>query len=358
MRLPASLVRGGTSKCWLFDAAALHDRIELDLPNLERLLVNAYDAGDSAHIDGVGGATPTTSKAAFVQPSNQPGIDIEYLFGQVGIGVAGVEWGSNCGNCATAIGLWALTRGLVAPAGDRTTVVLRNSNTGAVLEADVDTTGGRVHEFGTETVPGTHAGGVGVGLAFLDPVGNTTGHALPTSNAVEELVVDGTPMQVSMIDAGAPMVLVDADSIGLTGHESLTPGIVEQLRRVRWAAAERMGIAGGDAIPKTGIVGSPPAGPAEADVSVRMLSMNSPHPAIGLTSAVGVAVARSLRESVVAARCTTPDVSRLRIATSAGVVAVECADFHDGLPRRVAVQRAARILCDAELRVREPAATC
>ena len=220
MRVPASLVRGGTSKCWLFDATALRNRMELDRPNLDRLLVDAYDAGDPAHVDGVGGATPTTSKAAFVRPG--AGVDVEYLFGQVGIGVAGVEWGSNCGNCATAIALWALARGLVAPTGDTTRVVLRNVNTDAVLEADVDTGGGRVHEFGTETVPGTRAGGVGVGLAFVDPAGGTTGSTLPTGRAVDDLSVDGAPVRVSMIDAGAPMVLVDAVSLGLTGQEPIT----------------------------------------------------------------------------------------------------------------------------------------
>lgn len=352
MRVPASLVRGGTSKCWLFDATALRNRMELDRPNLDRLLVDAYDAGDPAHVDGVGGATPTTSKAAFVRPG--AGVDVEYLFGQVGIGVAGVEWGSNCGNCATAIALWALARGLVAPTGDTTRVVLRNVNTGAVLEADVDTGGGRVHEFGTETVPGTRAGGVGVGLAFVDPAGGTTGSTLPTGRAVDDLSVDGAPVRVSMIDAGAPMVLVDAVSLGLTGQEPITRERTEQLRRIRRAAGERMGLPGGDAIPKVGVVGGPEHG---ADVSVRMLSMNSPHPAIGLTSAVGVAVANSLDGTVVAARSDAPGATRLRIGTPAGAVAVDCADFHDGPPRRVTVRRAARILCDAEIRVPETTAT-
>ncbi|GAB2738021.1 4-oxalomesaconate tautomerase [Salinifilum aidingensis] len=356
MRVPASLVRGGTSKCWLFDTAVLRGRIELDLPRLERLLVNAYDAGDPAHVDGVGGATPTTAKAAFVQSSDQPGIDLEYLFGQVGIGVAGVEWGSNCGNCATAIALWAVARGLVAPAGDRTTVVLRNSNTGAVLEAGVDTTGGQAHEFGAETVPGARAGGVGVGLTFLNSAGSTTGRALPTGKAVEDLLVDEEPVRVSMLDAGAPMALVDAGALGLTGREPLAREPVERLRRVRRAAAERMGITGGDAIPKVGIVGSPPAGMSGVDICVRMLSMNAPHPAIGLTSAVGVATANSLPGSIVAARSTACGASHLRIGTPAGVVGAACADFRERLPHRVTVQRAARILCDAELRVPEPVA--
>lgn len=365
MRVSASLVRGGTSKCWLFDAVALRNRIELDRPNLERLLVNAYGAGDPAHIDGVGGATPTTSKAAFVQPSSVAGVDVEYLFGQVGIGVAGVEWGSNCGNCATAIALWAVTRGLVAPKGNRTGVVLRNRNTGAVLEATVDTNGGRIHEFGTETVPGTRAGGVGVGLAFSHPAGGATGSLLPTGDPVSELLVDGTSARASMIDAGAPMVLVDAASIGLSGHEPMGEmrELVDRLRRLRRVAADLMGLPGGDdAVPKVGIVGTPTPyvstvddelRAADYDLSVRMLSMNAPHPAIGLTSAVGLAVANSLRGSVVSARSSAASASRIRIGTPAGVVKVECADFRDGVPRRVTMQRAARILCDAEIRVPE-----
>ena len=368
MHVAATLVRGGTSKCWLFDGAS----VPTSADRLEELLVRAYGAGDPVQLDGVGGATPTTSKAAVVGRSEVPGVDVEYLFGQVGIGVERVEWGSNCGNCATAIALWSVARGLVAVRGDRTRVVMRNVNTGAVLEAEVDTTGGVVHEFGTQTVPGTRAGGVAVGLSFLDPGGATTGSLLPTGQAVEELDVDGVPVRVSMVDAGAPVVLVDAARIGRTATEPAAElaGLVPWLRAVRHTAARKMGLArpGGtadDAVPKVGIVGAPgrftsatgeDVDAADYDVAVRMLSMNAPHPAIGLTSAVAVAAASGCEGSVVHSATRQMRAGAVvRIGTPSGVVAVTSSGTTPAGPARVTVARAARILCDADLLVPDPA---
>ncbi|WP_433873443.1 PrpF domain-containing protein [Saccharopolyspora sp. CA-218241] len=361
MHVPATLVRGGTSKCWLFDAAAVPTASDA----LEALLVNAYGAADPVQLDGVGGATPTTSKAAVVRRCAGPGADVEYLFGQVGIGTGRVEWGSNCGNCATAIALWSVARGLVPVTGDLTTVVLRNTNTGAVLEAEVDTTGGRVHEFGTQTVPGTRAGGVAVGLTFLDPAGGGTGALLPGGQVVERLPVAGAEVRATLLDAGAPAVLVAAADLGRTGSEDTARmrADVELLRAVRRAAAVRMGLpADDDAVPKVGLVGPPAAArtslgervtPADHDVSVRMLSMNAPHPAIGLTSAVAVATANLIAGSVVHESSAAAGAAAVRIATPAGVVPVRCSGGAGAAPTRVTVRRAARILCEADLLVPE-----
>ncbi|MER7203718.1 PrpF, AcnD-accessory [Streptomyces sp. CB01635] len=373
MHVPATLVRGGTSKCWLFPQV----HMPTDRDRIERILVDAYGAADPVQLDGIGGATPTTSKAAVVGVSSREGVDIDYLFAQVGIGTGTVEWGSNCGNCATAIALYAVAEGLVPLKGDRTPVVMRHINTGAVLEAEVDTPGGRVQEFGDRTVPGTLAGGVPVGLAFRDPAGATTGHLLPTGLPAQELPVgelaggaripkSGAPLIVSMLDAGAPVVLVDAVRAGRTGAETLDQMRAEAswLRATRHAAAVRMGLVQpraepGDAVPKTGLIGPPVAytttlgehvAAHEYDVSVRMLSMNSPHPAIGLTSAVAVAAANLVEGTVVANASTAPGGRVLRIGTPAGVLAVESSGAG---PDRVTVARAARILCQARILVRD-----
>ncbi|MFF3846881.1 PrpF domain-containing protein [Streptomyces sp. NPDC002328] len=369
MHIPATLVRGGTSKCWLFN--------QVDVPagrgELEKLLVSAYGATDPVELDGVGGATPTTSKAAVVGASPEPGVDVDYLFAQVGIGTGSVEWTSNCGNCATGVALYAVAKGMVAITGDRTRVVMRNTNTGAVLEGLVDTTGGVVHHFGRETVPGTRAGGVAVGLTFRDPAGGTTGSLLPTGQAAQDLRVAAEPVRVSMVDAGAPVVLIDALGTGRTGAESLERmgADVPWLRTVRRAAAPLMGLLGpgeepGDAVPKVGLVG-PPApytttlgeqiAAEDYDISVRMLSMNAPHPAIGLTSAVAVAAAGLVADSVVCRTTGGPTEERLRLGTPAGIVAVRCTDVADGLPRRVTVHRAARLLADARIYVPETGRT-
>ncbi|MGY1440013.1 PrpF domain-containing protein [Streptomyces reniochalinae] len=364
MHTPATLVRGGTSKCWLFSQV----HVPTDRDTLEKLLVGAYGSTDPVELDGVGGATPTTSKAAVVAASPQEGVHVDYLFAQVGIGTGTVEWGSNCGNCATGVALYAVAKGLVPVSGDETRVVMRNSNTGAVLEGLVDTTGGRVRKFGEQTVPGTRAGGVAVGLTFLDPAGRATGSLLPTGAAAEDLSVgSGAPLRVSMVDAGAPVVLVDGERSGRTGAMSLheVEAEVPWLRAVRHTAAPLMGLASPgsepvDAVPKVGLVHRPVpytttlgeyVGAEEYDVSVRMLTMNSPHPAIGLTSAVAVATAGLLDGSVVAAASTGRGGEWLRIGTAAGVVAVRCAGAGPGGPARVTVQRAARLLADATIYV-------
>ncbi|MEU3424499.1 PrpF domain-containing protein [Streptomyces gardneri] len=366
MHIPATLVRGGTSKCWLFNQV----EVPADRGDLERLLVAAYGSTDPVELDGVGGATPTTSKAAVVGASPQPGVDVDYLFAQVGIGTGSVEWTSNCGNCATGVALYAVTKGMVPVTGDRTRVVMRNTNTGAVLEGIVDTPGGVVHHFGRQTVPGTRAGGVAVGLTFRDPAGGTTGSLLPTGQAAQDLRVGSAePVRVTMVTAGAPVVLVDAASAGRTGAESLERmgADVLWLRTVRHTAAPLMGLLQpgeepGDAVPKVGLVGPPvpyittlgePIGAEDYDVSVRMLSMNAPHPAIGLTSAVAVAAAGLVEGSVVSRVTGGPADEWLRLGTPAGVVAVRCTDVRDGLPHRVTVQRAARLLADARIYVPE-----
>ncbi|AZQ40019.1 PrpF, AcnD-accessory [Streptomyces cyaneochromogenes] len=365
MHIPATLVRGGTSKCWLFNQV----EVPTDRGDLERLLVAAYGATDPVELDGVGGATPTTSKAAVVSASPEPGVDVDYLFAQVGIGTGSVEWTSNCGNCATGVALYAVTKGMVPVTGDRTRVVMRNTNTGAVLEGIVETPGGVVQHFGRQTVPGTRAGGVAVGLTFRDPAGSTA-LLLPTGQAAQDLRVgDAEPVRVSMVTAGAPVVLVDAAGAGRTGAESLErmTADVSWLRTVRHTAAPLMGLLRpgeepGDAVPKVGLVGPPvpytttlgePIGAEDYDVSVRMLSMNAPHPAIGLTSAVAVAAAGLLQGSVVSRITGGPTDEWLRLGTPAGVVAVRCTDVRDGVPSRVTVQRAARLLADARIYVPE-----
>ncbi|MFD9889441.1 PrpF domain-containing protein, partial [Amycolatopsis sp. NPDC059027] len=146
----ATLVRGGTSKCWLFDVADIHGRGA----STEDVLLAAFGARDHSQIDGVGGATSTTSKAAIVAHSYEPGVDIDYTFAQVGVGVEQVEWGSNCGNCATAVGLYAVQSGLVRPRGDRTRVRMRNTNSGSRIDAVVATPGARFRPTGDAVVAG------------------------------------------------------------------------------------------------------------------------------------------------------------------------------------------------------------
>ncbi|ALG09432.1 PrpF domain-containing protein [Kibdelosporangium phytohabitans] len=353
--VPATLVRGGTSKCWLFDVADIHGRGA----SLGAVLVAAFGSRDRSQIDGVGGATPTTSKAAIVAHSYEPGVDIDYTFGQVGVGVERVEWGSNCGNCATAVGLYAVHSGLVRPRGDHTRVRMRNTNSGSRIDAVVATPGSAFVPTGDAVVPGVALPGVAVGLEFIEPVGS--GALLPTARAVECLGHGEAP--VTLVDAGAPAALLDAPSVGLSGVESVTefaqrlPGLLP-LRR---EAAIRMGLSTPDqpidhAVPKLGVVGpardyTTTAGTRvdadEYDVSVRMASMHAPHPVIGLTSMVAVAAAATVPGSTV--HRYTAATGRIRIGTAAGVVSAALDLDQAGRLAGITLNRSARVIARADI---------
>ena len=367
--LPAVLVRGGTSKCWIFDDLLVESlAIDRDL-----LLENAFGSGDSRQIDGIGGATSTTSKAALVRPSTEAGIDVDYLFAQVGIADRVVEWGSNCGNCASAVGLYAVQQGLVRITGERTVVRLRNTNTGTIVDTTVATVGGIAGNTGEATVPGVDFPGVSVDLTFLAPFAQGGALVFPTGSPLDHVAIDATPAaEVTVIDAGAKALLIDAAALGMTANETLDEfrAAVPLLTRFRARGAVIHGIiAEGEpapsAVPKTGIIGPPRdyvtadgtfVSANEFDLGARLLSMGAPHPAIGLTSAVALAVAAATPGTIVN-RFARPGVHELRVGTLSGIVEVAWFTSADGAVSGVTLHRAARRLATATLHIgtdREP----
>ena len=178
-------------------------RIIAQAGGIDSLLTSAFGSGDPRQLDGIGGGSSTTSKAAIVRRSLQPGIDVDYLFAQVAIGDRRVEWGSNCGNCATAIGLYALQSGLVAVDATRTKITMRNQNTGAVLTAEIDTPGGLIPTEGDGAVPGTTALGVPVGLSFTG-LGDRLGQTAAYRARHRHVAAAGSLYAATMVIAGAP----------------------------------------------------------------------------------------------------------------------------------------------------------
>ncbi|MBC2642015.1 MULTISPECIES: PrpF domain-containing protein [unclassified Rhodococcus (in: high G+C Gram-positive bacteria)] len=362
-------MRGGTSKCWLFNAVDVDPLLE-EAGGLDAILTSAFGSGDPRQLDGVGGGSSTTSKAAIVRRSGESGIDVEYLFAQVAIGDRRVEWGSNCGNCATAIGLYALQSGLVPVDSTTTTVRMRNTNTGAILTAEIATPGGMVPTEGGAAVPGTSALGVPVSLTFTDL---TSGAALlPTGSASDSIALGRSRYRGTMVVAGAPAALFDAADLGLTGAESNSEisEHLDILMALRRESSLRMGLSKpGDpishAIPKVGVVGPPrdyrtsagiDVAGEDYDISVRMLSMLAPHPAIGLTSAVAVAAAATVAGGVVADNAHVRWPGSLRLGTAAGVLDIDLTTSPDGVVKAVSLHRAARRIAAAELFVASPAA--
>ena len=361
--------RGGTSKCWLFDA---HD-VARHAPGREemlRLVADAFGAADARQLDGVGGGTSTTSKAAIITATPGGPADLDYLFAQVGIGEPTIELGSNCGNCATAVALYAVQAGLV-PVGDVVTrVSMRNLNTGAVLAGTIATPRGRVPSSGQARVPGSTALGVPVRLAFRAPWGGTAGAMLPTGHARDELVVGGRTLEATMVDAGAPALFLDAAALDVD-LSSMADALTSQLPTLlaaRGAAGVAMGLRAPDsppqnAVPKVGVIAPPGTYTASDgsvvaahthDLRVRMLSMLAPHPAIGLTSAVALSAAAAAPGSLVASNLPSGaagEIRRLRIGTPAGVVTTEVVSDAEGRVIEVALDRAARRLAVATIEV-------
>ena len=363
LRLQGEMVRGGTSKCWIFDH---HDVVATGV-DTDTLLLAAYNAADPRQIDGVGGASSTTSKAAIVQASTKPGVDVEYAFAQVGIGDERVEWASNCGNCATAVALYAVHNGLVPITSDSTTVRMLNVNTGARLSGTIPTPGHAAPDMGSARVPGTAAPGVPVLLGFEDPAGTSTGRVLPTGQALDTLTGPTGTVELSLVDAGAPAALFEAKAFGLDGTESLADfaAVVPALTVLRRQAALAMGLAQesdpvSHAVPKVGVVARPVDYRATDgtlvsqdayDLSVRMVSMHAPHPAIGLTSAVAVATAAAIPGTLAHRVARQTADGTLRLGTPAGVITARAVPAGEGTSPTVLLHRAARRIARAELLV-------
>lgn len=365
--LRGTWMRGGTSKCWLFNAVDVNPLLEHH--DLDVVLTSAFGSGDPLQLDGVGGGSSTTSKAAIVRRSAIDGIDVDYLFAQVAIGQRNVEWGSNCGNCATAIGLYALQAGMVPVDPRLTTVRMRNQNTGAVLSAQIATPDGLIPAEGDAAVPGTTALGVPVSLTFSD-VAASTATMLPTGRPHDFIEAAGRRYRGTLVSAGAPAALFAAEDFGMTGCENndVLAERLPTLIELRHRSALAMGLTkAGDpvahAVPKVGVVGTPrdytttdgtvvPA--RDYDIAVRMVSMLAPHPSIGLTSAVALTAGAATTGSVVAEHAGDRAAGTLRIGTAAGVISTSIALSDDGLPRSVTLHRAARRIATAELFLATP----
>ncbi|GAB3878844.1 PrpF domain-containing protein [Terrabacter terrigena] len=328
--VPATWMRGGTSKCWVFR------RADLDVPGrtLDATLLDLFGSPDPRQIDGVGGATSTTSKAVILSPSRRPDIDVEYTFAQVGIDEAKVDWGSNCGNCSAVVAPFAVREGWVTPSGEHTRVRVLNTNTGQVMVQDVRTRDGLLDETPTTTIPGVTVPGPRVDLGFVSPAGRSTGSLFPTGSPVDALTARGVRVEASLVDAGAPVVIVDATALDLTARE--TPAqldaqldLLASLDAIRRAGAVAMGLADAPdlaerAVPKLALVAAPDAAERSggADLVVRMLSMGRVHPALPITGSVALTLAAREAGTVVSRLLggTPVDADEFTMLTPAGPV--------------------------------------
>lgn len=349
--LRAHWMRGGTSKCWVFERSA----IQRTGFTADALLPRIFGSPDLRQLDGVGGATSTTSKAVIVNRSENESIDVEFTFAQVGIEEAKVDWGSNCGNCSSVVGLYAIEQGWVASGEDVTEVRTLNTNTGQTIVQTIPTPDRQLPASLTSVVPGTVFPGHSVQLGFLSPEGRTTGRLLPTGHPISRITIGDTTANVSLVDAGAPLALIDAVEFGFPAERyrdwvEQASTQLETFEAIRRQAAVDMGLAdtaeaAERAIPKIGLISR--SEDDTTDLQVLMLSMGRPHPAMPITGSVGVSVAAQTEGTVVANSLRAPSGRELRIRIPGGVLSTFTED--SSLGRTIGVHRTARTLADANL---------
>ncbi|WP_428000484.1 2-methylaconitate cis-trans isomerase PrpF [Acidovorax sp.] len=330
IKIPATYMRGGTSKGVFFRLQDLPAAAQAPGTARDALLLRVAGSPDpyGKQTDGMGGATSSTSKVVILAPTTRPGHDVDYLFGQVAIDSAFVDWSGNCGNLSAAVGPFAIANGLVdaarVPHNGIATVRIWQANIGKTIVAHVPITGGAVQETGDFELDGVAFPAAEVQLEFMDPAANEDGAGgamFPTGNVVDELAVPGVgTLRATLINAGIPTIFVHAADIGCTGTElqdaiNSDPAALARFEAIRAHGAVRMGLiatvddaARRQHTPKVAFV-APPAGytassgkavaAADVDLLVRALSMGKLHHAMMGTAAVAIATAAAVPGTLV-----------------------------------------------------------
>lgn len=389
LRIPATYLRGGTSKGVFFRLDDLPEAARVPGPARDALLMRVIGSPDpyGKHTDGMGGATSSTSKTVIIAKSSRPDHDVDYLYGQVAIGEAFVDWSGNCGNLSTAVGPFAIHAGFIdrarLPENGVFAVRVWQANIGKTIVVHVPIAGGEVQETGDFELDGVTFPAAEIVLEFIDPAdegeGEGGGAMFPTGNLVDELDVPGIgKLKATMINAGIPTVFVNAADIGYSGSE-LQDAIngdakaLAMFETLRAHGAVRMGLikdvseAGKrQHTPKIAFVA--PAGDyvsssgkhiaaGEIDLQVRALSMGKLHHAMMGTAAVAIGTAASIPGTLVNAAAGGGARSAVRFGHPSGTLRVGAeAEQVDGqwVVRKAIMSRSARILMEGWVRVPAP----
>ena len=278
-------MRGGTSRGLYFRS----DDLPKNRDDIATILLSAMGSYDPTQIDGVGGATSLTSKVAIVGPSTIPGMDIDYLFAQVGTREAVVDFGPTCGNMLAGVGPFAIDAGMVTAKNGETSIRIQSVNTGAVIEACIQTPDGQVIYEGDTSIDGVPGTAAPIILNFRDAIGSKSGALFPTGQTTETI----DSVEVSLVDATMPAMILRARDIGKTGYETTTAldddrMMFARLEAMRREAGRRMGL--GDVsdsvVPKIMLVAPPQKG---GTITSRYLVPDRTHAAHAVTGAVTLA---------------------------------------------------------------------
>jgi len=385
IRIPATYMRGGTSKGVFFRLQDLPVAAQVPGAARDALLLRVIGSPDpyGKQIDGMGGATSSTSKTVILSRSSRADHDVDYLFGQVSIDKAFVDWSGNCGNLTAAVGPFAISNGLIDPArvpkDGVCTVRIWQANIARTIVAHVPITNGTVQETGNFELDGVTFPAAEMQLEFIDPAADEEGAGgavFPTGRLVDELAVPGVgTLQATMINAGIPTIFVNAAAIGYTGTE-LQDAIngdaraLAMFEAIRAHGALRMGLIKqlDEALrrqhtPKLAFVASPAdyvsssgkrVAAGDIDLLVRALSMGKLHHAMMGTAAVAIGTAAAIPGTLVNLAAGGGARSEVRFGHPSGILRVG-AEAHqvngEWTVTRAIMSRSARVLMEGWVRV-------
>jgi probable AcnD-accessory protein PrpF len=384
IKIPATYIRGGTSKGVFFRLQDLPERCQVPGEARDKLFMRVIGSPDpyAAHIDGMGGATSSTSKCVILSKSSVPDHDVDYLYGQVSIDKAFVDWSGNCGNLSTAAGAFAIHAGLLDPSripqNGVCVVRIWQANISKTIIAHVPVTNGQVQETGDFELDGVTFPAAEIVLEFIDPSDDAEegGSMFPTGNLVDDLEVPGIgTLKATMITAGIPTVFVNAEDIGYAGTElremiNTDAKALEMFEQIRIAGALRMGLiktpeeaAKRQHTPKIAFV-APPAdyvassgktiAAGDVDLLVRALSMGKLHHAMMGTAAVAIGTAAAIPGTLVNLAAGGGARSAVRFGHPSGTLRVGAeANQVNGewTVSKAVMSRSARVLMEGWVRV-------
>jgi probable AcnD-accessory protein PrpF len=385
IKIPATYMRGGTSKGVFFLRDDLPEAAQTPGVARDALLLRVIGSPDpyAKQIDGMGGATSSTSKTVILSKSEKADHDVDYLFGQVAIDKPFVDWSGNCGNLSAAVGPFAISNGLVDPAriprNGVAVVRIWQANIGKTIIAHVPMTDGAVQETGDFELDGVTFPAAEVQLEFMDPAADEEGAGgsmFPTGNLVDELDVPGVgTFTATMINAGIPTIFVNARDIGYTGSElqdaiNSDPKALSMFETIRAYGAVRMRLIGTveeaatrQHTPKVAFVAAPAeylsssgkrVTTADTDLLVRAMSMGKLHHAMMGTAAVAIGTAAAIPGTLVNLAAGGGERSAVRFGHPSGTLRVGAeAVLVDGEwhVKKAIMSRSARVLMEGWVRV-------
>ncbi|MGB4345215.1 MAG: 2-methylaconitate cis-trans isomerase PrpF [Burkholderiaceae bacterium] len=385
IKIPATYMRGGTSKGVFFRLQDLPASAQVPGAARDALLLRVIGSPDpyGKQTDGMGGATSSTSKTVILSKSSVPDHDVDYLFGQVAIDKAFVDWSGNCGNLSAAVGAFAISGGLVDPSriphNGIATVRVWQANIAKTIIAHVPMNNGEVQETGDFELDGVTFPAAEVQLEFMDPAAEEEGGGgamFPTGQLVDDLEVPGVgTLKATMINAGIPTIFINAEAIGYKGTElqddiNSDPKALALFETIRAYGAVRMGLikhideaAKRQHTPKVAIVARPvayvsssgkPVHAADVDLLVRAMSMGKLHHAMMGTAAVAIGTAAAIPGTLVNLAAGGGDRSAVRFGHPSGTLRVGAEAMHvngEWSVKKASMSRSARILMEGWVRI-------